>query len=346
MSSDTPLTRRRFLQQAFAFSAAATLAGCSQPTTQVISAPPSVAESKTSHLLVVGDWGWDATSANQSQVASAMQSYVATQKISADALLMLGDNFYGTMTDGASSSRWQTQFEQMYPASVFSGPAYAVLGNHDYQVAPVAKVDAELAYAQTGTSRWTMPSRYYRFTFPAQNPVITLIALDSNMPNEPAQPLPPNPTYYTQDATSVAAQLDWLTDTLAQPLTTPFLATIAHHPIYSNGPHNDNRTLINSWDPLLRQYGVHLYMAGHDHDLQHLEFTGHPTSFVLSGGGGAPLVALNAADAARGPFAQEISGFTHLELQAQLMTIRHIGVDGTVMHAFTKTPSGVVTILT
>jgi hypothetical protein len=274
-----------------------------------------------------------------------MQTYAANQKISTDALFMLGDNFYGSLADGINSPRWQSQFEQMYPASTFTGPAYAVLGNHDYQVSPLAKVDAELAYAKAGTSRWTMPSRYYRFTFPAQNPVITFIALDSNMPNEPAQPLTSDPSFYTQDAASVAAQLQWLTQSLSQPLTTPFLSFIAHHPVYSNGPHGDNHTLINSWDPLLRQYGVHLYFAGHDHDLQHLEFAGHPTSFVLSGGGGAPLVALQVAGTLRGPFAQEVSGFTHLQLQSDLVTVRHVSSDGTVLHAFAKTPAGLVTLL-
>ena len=346
MTSPTPVTRRRFLQQAFAFSAAASLAGCGHSGTQTSSSPPSSPQEQTSHILLIGDWGTDVTPANQSQVASAMQAYVATQNISTGALLMLGDNFYGDLTGGAASSRWQTQFEQMYPASSFNCPVYAVPGNHDYQVDPVAKLDAELAYAQTGTSRWTMPSRYYRFTFPAQNPVITFIALDSNMPNEPAQPPPPDPSFYTPDPASVAAELQWLEQSLSQPLNTPFLATMAHHPVYSNGPHGDNQTLINSWDPLLRQYGVHLYLAGHDHDLQHLEFTGHPTSFVLSGGGGAPLVPLQAADAGRGPFAQQVSGFTHLELQPELMTVRHLNTDGTVLHAFSKTPAGEVTILT
>ena len=41
-------------------------------------------------------------------------------------------------------------FEQMYPASDFPCPAYAVLGNHDYQRWPESKVDAELEYARSG----------------------------------------------------------------------------------------------------------------------------------------------------------------------------------------------------
>lgn len=44
--------------------------------------------------------------------------------------------------------------------------------------------------------------------------------------------------------------------------------------------------LIAQWDSLLRRHNVDLYLSGHDHDLQHLEFKGHPTSFGISGGGG------------------------------------------------------------
>jgi 3',5'-cyclic AMP phosphodiesterase CpdA len=64
------------------------------------------------------------------------------------------------------------------------------------------------------------------------------------------------------------------------------LAVAAHHPLYSNGKHRDNPKLIAQWDSLLRRHNVDLYLSGHDHDLQHLEFKGHPTSFVISGGGG------------------------------------------------------------
>jgi Calcineurin-like phosphoesterase len=70
------------------------------------------------------------------------------------------------------------------------------------------------------------------------------------------------------------------------PRTTRFLAVAAHHPLYSNGKHRDNPKLIAPWDFLLRRKNVDLYLSGHDHDLQQLEFKGHPTSFVISGGGG------------------------------------------------------------
>ena len=340
-----PVNRRIFLQRAFAFSAAASLAGCARVTTTAspsenAAALPAPQVQAPIDILIIGDWGWSGDN-SQSVVATAMQSYISQQGLTPEALLLLGDNFY----DDFSASMWQTKFEQMYPQSVFNCPAYAIPGNHDYQNAPQSKVAAELAYAAQGGTRWTMPSLYYSFTLPAQNPLVTILALDSNMPNEPANPPPPDSSYFTPTADQVAAQMQWLTQQLQQPLTTPFLIVMAHHPVYSDGMWGDNETLIANFDPLLRQYGAHLYLAGHNHDLEHLEFNGHPTSFVGSGGGGAWLTVENDAPA-RGPYYDEAHGFTHLRVQSNLMTIRHIDETGTIVHAFTKTPAGVVTILT
>jgi tartrate-resistant acid phosphatase type 5 len=346
LGTDGLFNRRRFLQSAFAFSAATAFAGCGDEF--IYTGKPDPVTGGVSHILMVGDWGTDDASgspADQAQVAAGMQAYATQYNLSTDALFMLGDNFYGDMTGGVKSSRWQTQFEQLYPISVFEGPAYAVPGNHDYQNAPQSKFQTELAYAQTRESRWTMPARYYSFTFPEEDPTVTFIALDSNMPNEPANPPPLDGSYYTPTDADRMEQLAWLQTTLQQPLTTPFLVVLGHHPVYSNGEHGDNGTLIRDWDPLFRQYGVHLYLAGHDHDMQHLEFTGHPTSFFMSGGGGARLDPLLEPSSTRGPFAQVVHGFSHLQVRQDLMILRHLDPLGNLIHKFTKTPDGTVTII-
>jgi tartrate-resistant acid phosphatase type 5 len=104
-------------------------------------------------------------------------------------------------------------------------------------------------------------------------------------------------------------QKKWFEVKLAKVRATLFLAIAAHHPLYSNCIHRDNRMLIAEWDSLLRRHHVDLYLSGHDHDLQHLEFTGHPTSFVISDGGGAELAGWTTAPEAHdhGAFAQLVS---------------------------------------
>jgi tartrate-resistant acid phosphatase type 5 len=330
------LNRRRFLRQSFAFSALASFGSWSSLADSVKS-DPAAAE-----MLVLGDWGYDDYKA-QSQVAAGLRAYSKQHSVHPQALLMLGDNWYGELAGGAGSARWQTQFEQMYPASDFPCPAYAVLGNHDYQRWPESKVDAELEYARSGRTRFTMPSRWYRFEFPAKNPLITFLALDSNMPKDGYKEWLGKD--FTLTPQQQAEQLAWFEAELKRPRTTPFLAVMAHHPVYSDGPHGDHPVLVREWDPLFRKYHVNLYMAGHDHDLQHLEFEGHPTSVFLSGGGGADLYALKVEPSQRGPYAQKVYGFSHISVSPRQMTLRHLDPNGNTLHAFTKTPEGKVTIV-
>jgi tartrate-resistant acid phosphatase type 5 len=107
---------------------------------------------------MLGDWGTVTEPGQQIAVANAMKRWASDNGIRPDAFLMLGDNFYGEMPDGVNSCRWIRQFEKMYPSSLFPCPAYAVLGNHDYETFRGNKVEAELAYTKQST-RWTMPLR-------------------------------------------------------------------------------------------------------------------------------------------------------------------------------------------
>lgn len=291
---------------------------------------------------MVGDWGYERFEA-QKNVAAAMQTYARAHQLKADALFMLGDNWYGDLTGGVDSPRWKTQFEDMYPQSLFDCPAYAILGNHDYQRMPESKVDYELAYAKKGGTRWTMPARWYSFEFPAKNPLATVIALDSNAPH--TTPAKPGAVNFTLTPEEHAEQVRWLKAELEKPRRTPYLIVMGHHPIYSNGPHGDQQILISDWEPLLREHKAHLYLAGHDHDMQHLEFDGHPTSFVLSGGGGADLYTLKIDEAKRGPYAAKVYGFSHLQIAPDKLTLLHMDQTGQLIHGFTKTPDGTVKVL-
>jgi 3',5'-cyclic AMP phosphodiesterase CpdA len=171
----------------------------------------------------------------------------------------------------------------------------------------------------------------------------TVIALDSNV-QRPGNKKATGVNYQLT-LEEQAEQLRWLTAELEKPRTTPYLIVIAHHPIYSNGPHGDHDVLIAEWAPLFQKHKAHLYFAGHDHDMQHLEFDGHPTSFVLSGGGGADLYTLKIEEAQRGPSARKVYGFTHLEITEEILTVKHLDDAGQTIHAFTKTPHGEVRIL-
>lgn len=334
-ASNSPITRRGFLRQSFAFSALAALGSLSRSSFALSPGPGSA------DVLMIGDWGYE-DPAGQAMVAKALREYVQRHALHIQAFLFLGDNWYGALEGGVHSTRWQTNFEEMYPSGVFNCPAYAILGNHDYQMYPESKVEAELAYARSGRTRWTMPARWYRFEFPASHPLITFLALDSNVPHKDGIIFRGRDFTLTEE--QHAEQLAWLETELKRPRTTPFLVAMGHHPLYSDGPHGDHARLIRDWDPLFRKYNVPFYLAGHDHDLQHLEFDGHPTSFFLSGGGGADLYDIKVDPAKRGPYAQKIYGFSHLSVTADRLTLRHLDTEGRQIHAFAKSPTGKLTI--
>jgi hypothetical protein len=322
------LSRRHFLKQSFFFSAAFTLGSGSRG----FAADDFAADDH--HYLMIGDWGYDKTRDGQHAVGAAMVKYVADKKLQTDGLFLLGDNFYGPFKGGTACPRWKADFEDIYPASSFPGPCWAILGNHDYDDEPVDKLKAELTYAQAkpGT-RWTMPAKWYRLDLPAKNPLATMLMLDSDYHNSVAS--------LTDD--EKAAQLKWLVAELEKPRTTPYLIVMGHHPLYSNGQHGDDAALIKDWEPVFKKYGVQFYFFGHDHDLQHLEFENHPTSFVGSGGGGADLYALKSPG--RGPFSKQAYGFTHVQMNAERILVRHFDPNLKQLHAFSKTPQGKLSVL-
>jgi len=287
------------------------------------------------NFLAIGDFGTGST--DQKAVAKAMQDFATKNNLTTDGLLMIGDNFYSAVKGGftVDSDRWRTDIEEMYPATVFPGPFYPVLGNHDYHDNDGGE-KTQLNYAKKPGVRWTFPAKWYRVDLGGPNPLLTLICLDSNLPavsgGSNKKPLA------SMTAGEEAAQLEWFKSELAKPRA-PFTLVMGHHPVYSNGDHGDTKKLVTDWEPLLQKHQVHAYLCGHDHDLQHLELEGKFTSYILSGGGGAATRKLK-TPSRKMPYGKDVHGFTHLQVQPDTLTITHYGVSGEVLHRFTKQPNG------
>lgn len=281
------------------------------------------------HLLMIGDWGAKETK-GQEAVASGMKKFLDEQKIKPGAMFLLGDNFYGSMKGGVKSERWKVQFSEMYPRSHFDCRCYAVLGNHDYGDDPKRSLEAQLGYAKENPgTRWTMPSKRYAFDYPTVNPLMRVVAVDSN--------------WRDMKPEEIAEQNQWLEDELKRARSTPWVVVMGHHPLYSNGQHGDSEALIDAWGPLFEEHRVDFYFCGHDHDLQHMEFEGLKTSFVLSGGGGARVRELRKVRS--GHYAKSVYGFTHLHVTAESFSVQHVDANRNRLHAFSKTLDGVVTIV-
>lgn len=281
-------------------------------------------------LLTLGDFGTG--DERQMAVGRAMVRYAAGLTRKPDALLLLGDNFYGAMPGGVKSPRWRTGFSSVYPGEHFPGPCWAILGNHDYHDTP-GNEQVQLNYAASldRKTRWTCPGKYYRVDFPKENPQVTLLMIDTNWQSINQSIHSDRPCWMSEEERK--DQFAWLEQELASKRAA-FTIVAGHHPLYSDGAHGDTPDLVKQLGPLFEKHGVHLYLCGHDHDLQHLELEGLRTSFVLSGGGGARLYEIE--QARPGAVAKNVFGFTHLSLAGDTLTIRHIDANGNIVHAFTK----------
>lgn len=283
------------------------------------------------NLLAFGDWGQTNSPAQQA-TAKQMAAY-ARGGVKFDAALTLGDNFYSKMPDGVADKRWQVEFERMYDAKALAIPFYAALGNHDYEP---GKVEAELAYAkQHPDGRWKMPAKWYRVEIPADKPVVSVLVLDSNYPV-----LPPKRAMSKDEW---AAQLAWIKAELAKPRPGKWLVATAHHPVFSNGQHGDTKRIMEEWGTLFTEHKLDFFLCGHDHDLQHLEVAGWPTSFILAGGGGAKIRVMKTDQ--RGPFSRSLNGFFHLQLTESEARGKFIAMDGKVVHEFTRSAAGQVKVV-
>lgn len=279
--------------------------------------------------MMIGDWGSKDMKA-QKAVAEGMKKFLEDQSIKPGAMLLLGDNFYGSLKGGVKSERWKVQFSNMYPRSHFDCPFHAVLGNHDYTDDPKVSLEAELSYAKENPgTRWSMPSKWYAFDYPSVNPLVRVVAVDSN--------------WFALTPEEIAEQNQWLEAELKRPRQTPWLAVMGHHPLYTNGKHGDSKKLINAWGGLFEENRVDFYFCGHDHDLQHMEFEELHTSFVLSGGGGARVREIE--DLRHGPYAKGVYGFTHMHITPENFTLQHVDANRNRLHAFTKSVDAKVTIL-
>ena len=161
-----------------------------------------------------------------------------------------------------------------------------------------------------------MPAPYYTFT---AGPV-QFFALDTNEVSD--------------------AQLFWLKSELARSRA-PWKLVYGHHPIYSAGVHADSQELIKRLLPILKGR-VDVYLAGHDHDLQHLKEDGG-VHFFVAGGGGAGL--REPTSGPRSLFAKAAHAFCVVEADNKQLKVRFVDVELNQLYQATLIKTGANAVL-
>ncbi len=257
-------------------------------------------------FAALGDWGRDTP--EQHHVAAAMGRAAAEAR--SDFVLAIGDNFYSDGVTSVDDPLWQSVFEGVYTHPALQVPWYALLGNHDYRGNPQAQID----YAAR-SKRWRMPARYYQVADAALVRADTdLFAIDTS---------PFVERYRANDgmigsntrSQDTARQLAWLDQALSQSRAKWKLVT-GHHPIRSGGSgHGDQPEIIAQVLPILNRHGVQAYIAGHDHDLQHIR---RDRIDMIQCGGGMEARPVQPVEGTR--FCRAAAGFGIVQIAGDLLS--------------------------
>lgn len=268
------------------------------PGPPVTLAPPVV------RVLHFGDFG----EPNCQQAAVAAGIADAQRRAPFDAAFHVGDNLYGSgpeVTSPAAArcafaaddntvapgyvppfdAAFSMKFEQaLEPLARAGVPIHLALGNHDVarwggcfgacepDAIQRTKACLEVAHASPA---WSMPGRHYAVELPASAPVARFIVLDTNT--------------VTGDygGFRLDDEIAFLAAATAGCDTRPCFV-VAHHPPATAGGHASDfdPDFTGRMDRLVAAGGgrIRAWLAGHDHDLQHLRTAGGLDVFVSGNG--------------------------------------------------------------
>jgi acid phosphatase len=224
---------------------------------------PAQAQAPTLSFVVIGDWGREGCC---QQAAVAEQMNRCAIAVGSKFVISVGDNFYDNGVSSVSDPQWQTSFEGVYTGPGLMTPWHVILGNHDYQ--RTGRPDAQIEYSRTD-QRWSLPAPYYmRTELLADGTTADFYFLDTSsyirhyyrpgsvVHVDPAQP---------------EQQLKWLESRLASSQAA-WKIVVGHHQVFAATAPGDyvGDDMVKRFKPLLDKYGVHAYINGHEHNLQHI----------------------------------------------------------------------------
>lgn len=228
---------------------------------------------------------------NQFAVGEAMARY--HQQNPYNLVVLAGDNIY----NNGEIAKIRDVFEAPYQGVLQRGVKFrACLGNHDIRT---DNGNPQVAYAG-----FNMRGRYYTF----QENSVQFFVLDTN------------------GNADWSNQLTWFAQQLQQSRAR-WKIVYGHHPIYASGVYGSNPEFIRTFTPLFKQYGVQLYINGHEHHYERTQPI-NGTTYLITGHGGASLRSVGRNEWTA--YAVSRYGFSALEVYRDRIEIKGIGTDGQI----------------
>ena len=281
-------------------------------------------QGNSARFLIVSDEGG---SASNDQKAVAMAMAKEAERIKAQFVVTVGDNYHGYGIASATDPRWKTEFEDVYSYSALQIPWYPSIGNHEYR----GNVDCEIEYSNLST-RWKLPSRYYTQKERIDDSSFVLIVHLDTSPFVEEYHIESN--VYHVEGQDTKKQLVWL-DSVLTVSRVRWTIVVGHHPIYSaTSKHGDTKELIVQVLPILTKHRVPLYVCGHDHVLQHLKRD--RMDFIVCGGGAETRDVAQRDDVV---FGVRSLGFLSVTMTVKDIRVNIINDKNTILHSV-QIPAG------
>ncbi|MEO8476786.1 MAG: metallophosphoesterase [Actinomycetota bacterium] len=212
-----------------------------------------------------------------------------------------GDNVYPSGSPDRFAAAWTDPYGWIPDAGI---PVLASLGNHDRETDAGAQVADELG----------MPADWYvRRVGP-----VDVIVLDAGQVADPAQ------TAFLHDALTASAA--------------PWQIVVFHEPVYSCSKHGSTPEVQDAWLATLLADGADLVLNGHDHAYERFAPTAGGPTYVVTGGGGAPLYAVGNCRGGTPQPAEQDSTYNFLTIDATSASLDVTAIEvpgGTVIDRFT-----------
>jgi predicted phosphodiesterase len=224
-----------------------------------------VSNDDDTNILVIGDTGTGTS--QQYMVADILMGEHRYNKI--DLAIHTGDLFYENGIESVDDINIKTKFEDVYNVENLKGfDWYIAAGNHDYR----GNIQAIVNYSLQNDTILKMPSLYYKIntkTLGYEHDVDIYI-LDSEQ--------------FKDFGGTKVEQMEWLEKNLKSS-TANYKFIVTHHPLKTAGKHSGSKTLYEQLNPLAIKYGVNLFLAGHNHQLEIQNDGVNDINYIVSGAG-------------------------------------------------------------
>jgi len=283
-----------------------------------LSASNGIANGYPLNFMAVGDWGRNGEY-NQVEVAKQMGNWGKANPN--NFIISVGDNIYPKGVVSEYDPAWHYSFENVYTAHSLQVDWFSVLGNHDYAADP----DAQIRYSKI-SRRWNMPSRYYTKE----------VSLGEGKGKALFVMIDTQPIIYDIKDQQPEKQLAWINQTLKEASAdVKWKIVVGHHPYYTAGPrmkNYDTLAIRKAMSKIFEENKVDIYLAGHDHSLQHLKPSGVTHQFIT--GAGSELTPVTEG-VPYSKFQASENGFMYFSVSAEKIAVKVINLKGDVLYGTT-----------